>query len=201
MPESAFETTLQLVEAAKGGSEPALNDLFARYLPRTRRIVAFRMGWRLQQVEEHEDIVQAALLRVFQGLDRFEARSDGAFRHWVAHLVECTLRNAARDAARQKRGGGAVRRWSELADGSLSAVTFAAADPTPSSVIESKELEERLEESLLKLPERYRESIVLRSFCGMSFAEVAEKLGVEKEATARQIYFRAIQKLKEMLNG
>src|SRR5262245_19720611 len=112
------------------------------------------MGWRLKQLEEHEDLVQATLLRVFQGLERFEARSDGAFRHWVAHLVECTIRNAARDAHREKRGGGKVKRWSELADESLSRIAFAADDPTPSTVATAREAEERLEECLLKLPER-----------------------------------------------
>jgi len=201
MAEPAFEATLQLVGAAQKGDGKALNELFARYLPRTRRIVACRMGWRLQQLEEHEDLVQATLLRVFQGLERFEARTDGSFRHWVAHLVECTVRNAARDAMRAKRGGGTVKRWSELANEDLSAIAFQADDPTPSSVVRGRELESRIEECLLKLPDRHRELVLLRSFCGMSFGEIAEKLGIEKEGTVRQIYSRAVHKLKEMLQA
>jgi RNA polymerase sigma-70 factor (ECF subfamily) len=201
MSEPAFETTLRLVQAAQGGDQRALNDLFERYLPRTRRIVACRMGWRLRQLEEHEDLVQATLLRVFQGLDRFEAQSEGSFRHWVAHLVECTIRNAARDAKRAKRGGGRVRRWSELADESLSRLTFAGDDPSPSAVVQARELEERLEDALQKLPERYRELIVLRSLCGMSYGEIAATVGAEKEGTVRQIYSRAVQKLKDLLEA
>jgi RNA polymerase sigma-70 factor (ECF subfamily) len=201
MSEPAFETTLELVHAAQAGDSRALNDLFARYLPRTRRIVACRMGWRLRQLEDHEDVVQAALLRVFQGLERFEARSEASFRHWVAHLVECTIRNHARDAKRAKRGGGAVKLWSDLGGDSLSALVFAGSDPTPSAVVESREVEERIEEALLRLPDRYREMIVLRAFCGMSHAEIAEAIGAASEGTARQLYFRAVQKLKELLDA
>jgi RNA polymerase sigma factor (sigma-70 family) len=58
-----------------------------------------------------------------------------------------------------------------------------------------------MEECLLKLPERYREMIVLRSLCGMSYAEIAAKIGAEKEATVRQIYFRAVHKLREALGA
>jgi RNA polymerase sigma-70 factor (ECF subfamily) len=159
------------------------------------------MGWKLRQLEEHEDLVQATLLRIFQGLERFEARTEGAFRHWVAHCVECTIRNAARDSKRAKRGGGTVKRWSEIANDSLRDLTLAGDSPTPSAIVQAAEAEERIEASLLELPERYREVIVLRSLCGMSFADVARQIGSEKEATARQIYFRAVQKLKEILGA
>lgn len=196
-----FDSTVQLVVASQGGDPRALNELFARYLPRTRRIVACRMGWKLKQLVEQEDLVQAAMLRIFQGLERFEVRTEGSFRHWVAHTVECTLRNAARDSRRAKRGGGAVKRWSEIADDSLANLTLAGDAPTPSAVVQAVEAEEKIEAALLQLPERYREAIVLRSLCGMSFEEVASQLGIEKEATARQIYSRGLQKLKDQLGA
>lgn len=201
MAQEPFETTVRLVQAAQGGDQKAINDLFTRYLPRTRRIVACRMGWKLRQLEEHEDLVQSSLLRIFQGLERFESRTEGSFRQWAAHCVECTIRNAARDSRRAKRGGGAVKRWSEIADESLANLTLAGDDPSPSAIVQAAETEEKIEASLLGLPERYREAIVLRSLCGMSFAEVAESIGAAKEATARQIYFRALQKLKDHLEA
>ena len=200
MAEEAYETTLRLVRAAQAGEEKALNDLFVRYLPRTRRIVAARMGWKLQQLHDYEDLVQESLLKVFQGLERFEARSEGSFRHWVAECVECTIRNAVRDSQRAKRGGGAVKRWSELQNENLSALTFAGDSPTPSAIVQASELEERIEAALLLLPKRYRDAIVLRSFCEMSYTEIKDSLGVEHEATARQICFRAMQKLGELLS-
>ena len=103
--------TTILVEAAQGADASALNDLFARYLPRTRRIVALRMGWKLQQIQDHKDAVQNALNKVFQGLERFEARTEGAFRNSLAYCVECSLRDTLRQANRKKRGEGNVLRF------------------------------------------------------------------------------------------
>lgn len=200
MADDPLETTLELLEAARVGDEDALNALFERYLPRTRRIVACRMGWRLKQVEEYDDLVQEAFLRIFQGLDQFEARSEGSFRQWVACCVERAIRDAARRSKRAKRGGDRVRRLADLGNESLSESIFAGDSPTPSLVVGARELEERIEECLLKLPERYRELIVLRSFCEMSYAEIAEALGFDREGTARQAYSRAVAKLREMLD-
>lgn len=199
MSGQSIEETLRLVEAAQGGDERALNKLFERYLPRTRRIVACRMGWRLTQVEEYEDLVQETLLRVFRGLERFEARSEGSFRRWVAHLVECAIRDAARRATRAKRGGGAVQRWGDLADDTLSSSIFASETPTPSAIASASETEERIERCLQKLPERYRELIVLRSLCGMSYEEIAESMGVDRVATIRMACSRAVQRLAELM--
>ena len=199
--EDPIETTLRLVASAKSGDARALNDLFERYLPRTRRIVACRMGWRLSQLEDHEDLVQETLLRVFKGLERFEARSEGSFRHWVAHCVECAIRDRARHAKRAKRGGGAEKRWGDLAAESLAESIFASDQPTPSAIVRAAELEEKIEASLLELPERYRELIVLRSLCGMSYKEIAETMGFDREATVRNAYSRALHKLEEALGG
>ncbi|HLU49909.1 MAG TPA: sigma-70 family RNA polymerase sigma factor [Planctomycetota bacterium] len=194
-----LDSTHKLVLAAQGGDKGALDELFDRYLPRTRRIVACRMGWRLKQLEDLEDIVQTALMKAFQGLERFEPRSEGSFRHWLAQCVENTIRNTLRDAQRLKRGGGGVRRWSELRDDSLSVLTFAGEDPSPSARIQQQELEDRLETALLSLSDRYRQVVVLRSFCGMSYAEIKDEIGVAEEATVRQIYSRALAKLRELL--
>ena len=92
-----------------------------------------------------------------------------------------------------------MRRFSDIGTESLSTSIFAGQSPTASQIFRASELEDRIESSLLELPERYREVIVLRSFCDMSHAEVAETLGFDKEGTARQAYARALQKLKELI--
>lgn len=199
MPDSTWEDTLKLVTSAQDGNERAVEDLFARYLPRTRQIVAFRMGWRIQQLEEHDDLVQEALLRVFQGLERFESRSEGSFRSWVASCVECAIQDRLRHADRKKRGSGNVKRLGDLHPDGLSDSIFAAQGETPSAVLQGKELEERIQECMLKLPDRFREVILLRAFCSMSYEEITTSLGFEREATARQAYSRAVRKLDQLL--
>src|SRR5262245_12995939 len=93
--ESQVETIL-LVRAAQRGDAEALEALFTRYLPRVRQIVALRLGWRLRQLLEVDDIVQEVLLDAFQGLGQFEPRSEGSFRNWLARTVEREIVDTSR---------------------------------------------------------------------------------------------------------
>ena len=193
-----FGTTVRLVKAARGGDRRALGDLFSRYLPRVRQIVALRMGWRLQQITDIEDMVQQVLMRLLEGLDRFEARSEGAFRNWLARCVECEIVDHARHHGRKKRGGGQVRRLADFDTSVLSSSIFADHQPSPSELAQAGELAERIEEALLGMPEHQRELIILRAVCGMSFSEVAEEMRISREGTVRVGFSRAMKKLKEL---
>jgi RNA polymerase sigma-70 factor (ECF subfamily) len=197
---SVPDETVKLVRAAQGGDRRALEDLFERYQPRVRQIVALRVGRRLRQLGELEDIAQEALLKAFQGLDRFEQRSEGSFRNWLASCVECEIRMHLRAAAAQKRGGGKVRRFGDADSALLVSSLFAGNEPSPSDVARAAELSERLEATLLEMPEHHREVIILRGLCEMSYKEVAESLGLDHEQTARKAYSRALQRLKEALD-
>jgi hypothetical protein len=110
-----YEETLVLVGAAQKGDRNALESLFERYLPRVRRTAALRTGRRLNQFVEFDDIAQDALIKVFQGLDRFEQKFEGSFRNWLANCVQCEIADQARRAVAKKRGGGKVRRFGDCA--------------------------------------------------------------------------------------
>jgi RNA polymerase sigma-70 factor (ECF subfamily) len=197
-PESPVATTL-LVRAAQGGDAAALEALFARYLPRVRQIVALRMGWRLRQVLEVEDVVQEVLLDAFQGLEKFQPRSEGSFRNWLARCVEREVVDAARTESRKKRGGGAVRRFSDYDSALLGSSIFGADATSPSAGVRVDELGARIEEALLEMPAHQRDLIVLRALCEMSYAEVAGELGISREETVRVAYSRALRQLEERL--
>jgi RNA polymerase sigma-70 factor (ECF subfamily) len=144
-------------------------------------------------------VVQESLLRALQGLERFEERSEGGFRDWLARCVEHEIIRQARRALAAKRGRGEGRRLSELDTGFLAASVFSSGDPSPSQFAQASELAERLEAALLALPDHYRELIVLRQLCEMSYAEIARVFGYAQETTARMAFSRASQKLKAAL--
>jgi len=100
------EETVRLVRAAQSGDQRSIEALFERYLPRVRQIVALRLGYRTRDFAVHDDLVQEALVRAFRGLDRYEERSEGTFRNWVATCVANTVRNWFRDEKAARRGGG-----------------------------------------------------------------------------------------------
>ena len=46
------------------------------------------------------------------------------------------------------------------------------------------------------MEEHHREAILLRKFCGMSYAEIAAAMRVDSEATARKTLSRAVKILR-----
>ena len=196
-PMDDFEATINLVHAAQDGDRRAEEDLFERYLPRVRQIVALRMGYRLQDFATYEDHVQEAMLKAFQNLDKFEQRSEGTFRNWIARCVANSMHDTFRRQNAEKRGGGKVREASAYENEDMTQTLFAGNDPTPSAIYRGKELLEKIESALLELKEHHREAIILRRFCEMDYAEVAEQMGFEDETTVRKVFSRAMKKLKE----
>jgi len=193
-----FQNTTLLVSAAQGGDRSALEGLFQRYLPVVRQIVAFRMGLRLRQLVETDDLVQEALLRILQSIERFDHRTEGSFRHWLSRCVEREVIDSARRLEAQKRGGGKVRPFTDYESDMTMVSIPQQGGPTPSAILYGKELEERFEEALLALKESQRELIILRQLCGMSFEEIAESTG-SKEPAVRRAFARALEKLEERM--
>ena len=70
----------RLVERARGGDQQAFNELAARYSTRLRRTL-FRIT---RDCDAAYDAVQEALLRAWQGIDRFEGRS--RFYTWLTRI-------------------------------------------------------------------------------------------------------------------
>ena len=201
MEDESFRRTISLVRDAQSGDRRALDDLFARYLPRVRQIVALRLGFRPSAFGSHEDIVQETLLKTFQNLDRYEERSEATFRNWISQCVANAVRDHFRRATAEKRGGGNVRPFGSFEGDDLSAIIFEGDEPTPSAIYGRKEAAERVEEQMLKLKEHWREVLILRLLCEMSYPEIAEEMGIREEATVRKLYSRALVELKRRCGG
>ena len=193
--------TVDLIQAARRGDRTALDALFARYYPVTMRIVELRLGRRIRGNVESEDLVQESLLEVFKGLDHFEMRSDGDFRNWLARIVENNVRDRFRRVTGAKRGGGRGRGFADLTSSSLSASLLAETYATPSVQASANEFEARIEHVMMNvLQDPYREVLILRKLCGMSYEEVAKSMAYESTSTVRSLYTRAMEKLRVCLN-
>ncbi len=192
------DSTLSLVQSAQGGDRQALEQLFSRYLPRVRQIVAFRLGYRLEDFATYEDLVQEGLAQAFRNLERFEQRSEGSFRNWIASCVANTVSSHFRKAHAAKRGGGKVRPFSSYESEDVSVIVFEGKDPSPSTLYSRKEMLAKVEDAMLRMKEHQREAIVLRLFCEMSYDEVAETMGFSEEATARKVVSRALESLRKL---
>lgn len=201
MPETDFNLTEIQVRAAQTGDAAALSELFQRYLPRVRRIVANRIGERVQQFASCEDIVQETLKDALCGIRKLEQNSDGAFCNWLARCVENNVRDQSRRQQAWKRGKGEVRTFADLGESHLTASLFEGRDPSPSYRARAQETEDQIEHALLQLSDRYREVINLRVYCEMPFREIAQTMGLTSENTANALFLRARDKLSRMLES
>ena len=149
-----FEATAELLQRAQQGEMQATNELFRRYHPRLVHIVAMRLGQRLGSIRaEVEDIVQDALLDAFRGLREFEPRSEGALLYWLAELAMNRYRDRWRREHAQKRAGDSGRELGGHDQQLLSSSILQGGVTTPSERLQGIELEQRLEQCLLALPE------------------------------------------------
>lgn len=195
---TVFDTVALLGRAQQGDPE-ARHELFARYLPRIRVIVAMRLGRPIGVVSDIDDVVQQCMLRVLQGLSEFTPRSEASFFHWVSRLVANELADLLRRADAAKRGSRRVVQFGAYDTSLLADVMGPARGPSPSEAAGAIEVGGQIESAMLELAERDREAIVLRELCGMSYAEIAEELGLGKESSARAVVARAKARLAERL--
>jgi RNA polymerase sigma-70 factor (ECF subfamily) len=199
MPEDFVTTTIGLLRRARGGERTAMDDLFARYLPKVRQIVALRLGCPLKDFALYEDLVQDSILRAFEKLDTFEELTQGTFYNWVATCVLSAVNLHFRKQGARKRGSGKVRPLGALRSEGLSVSIFKAQGPGPSTRASAREVEEKIEQALLTLKSHHREVIILRHLCGMTSEETARAMGFGSAGTARKVLSRAMQELRSTL--
>ena len=71
---------------------------------------------------------------------------------------------------------------------------------TPSKDLEVKEQMRRVEAAFDLLPADYREAITLHKLCGLSHAEIAERMQ-KSEGAVRNLVYRGISRLAMLLDG
>lgn len=86
MPDAAIMSD-SIVAAAAGGSSPALARLAAALLPRVRFMVAARLSPTPAQFDAVEDITQAAMLGLAQGVGRLHHRTAAGLNAWMSRIV------------------------------------------------------------------------------------------------------------------
>lgn len=179
------DATFDLVQRARQGDGAALQALFGRYETRLRRWAHGRLPAQARGALDTQDLVQDALIRVFQRLDSFEPRHAGAFRDYVW----TTLWNCIRDLARKHHRRGPV---DSLDDHDLATCT-----PSPLEQAIGADVLDRYEAAMERLTADEREAIIMRIELGLSHAEVAKALGKPSAAAAHMAVSRALVRLAE----
>jgi len=180
MPDADSLSDEALLRRYATGDSLAARLLVARMAPRLHRL-ALRL---LADAAEAEDVVQEAMLRLWQIAPRWQ--SGGAQPStWVYRVTV----NLATDRLRRRRSV-ALDAVAEPADET----------PAPFEVLLEADRALALEAALAQLPDRQRQAVVLRHLEGMPNPEIAEVMGVGIEAV-ESLTARGKRRLAELLSA
>lgn len=182
-----------LVEAACGGDKEAFGELFRALYGRVHRTVWGMVG---DEAEAH-DVAQEAWIKAWEKRGAYNFQS--LYSTWVHRIaVNCALdalrrrkrffKFVTRDKGRETRD-----------EGSGTSIEGQSLVPSPASLVQQKELGQRIQGAVSRLPEEQRTVLVLREYEGYSYAEIADILGI-KPGTVMSRLHHARQKLQNSLS-
>jgi RNA polymerase sigma-70 factor (ECF subfamily) len=197
------QKTQELVAMAKEGDKSALNDLYRVYAERVRWMVRFRMSKELRSKLESMDLVQDTLIHALSGLDDFTYKNEGDFVRWLSKIAENELRGSLKKLHADKRD---IRKevrldnYKPTAGGGFVGTAGPIEATTPSVIMSRKEDLDKLEKAIDELKPEYREAIVLTKIDGLSYKEIADRLGKSSDAV-RKLVSRAMAELTVAFRG
>jgi len=182
------------IEAAQAGDEEAVRRILDHYGEQVRRAVGRRMGPALRARADSEDVLQSAMVCALANLADFEFRGEAAFVGWLSAIATQQVGQLARHHGAQRRDLAREQRVSE-------APPLPAEETTVTQAAARKDERARLHDALEQLPQSDRDVILLRSFEGLAFGVVAERLGLSDQDAARYAYRRALKSLGRLMAG
>lgn len=170
-------TELDLVARAQGGDKDAFGELAKRHRPNVERLARRMVG-------DHDlarDLTQEALLQAFLSLDRL--RDNARLASW---LYGITL-NVCRSYLRDQRTP--LCSYEAMVGGlrfEVGAFTGALADPQ--ALAETHELQERVIAAVKSLSPENRAATLMFYYDGLTVQEIAEALGISREAVKGRLF-------------
>ena len=149
----------ELVREIAAGDRRAFHALVEKHGGPLYRFILRQVG----RPAVAEELLQEALLRAYRAAPTFEPRA--AVSTWLFRIAANLCSNEAQSAR---------SRYEIVAE----PPELAAAQADPAKVLEQKELSAAVEAALAALPPQQRAAVQLARFEGLSYAEVAEVLGV-----------------------
>ena len=166
------------MDRAREGDHEAFGVLVVRYQERVYRL-ALRV---LRDEEQARDAAQDAFLKAYEALRRFEGRS--SFYTWMYRLVY----NLCLDMRRRDRSKQHVKWEDGHAEAASSFESPPSAGTQPEEALERAELRRNLASAIDVLPEDARQTLLLREVDGMSYAEIAETMGIPKGTVMSRLH-------------
>jgi RNA polymerase sigma-70 factor (ECF subfamily) len=189
-----------LLDRLRGNDDQALGELFTLYQDRLWRMLYVRLDRRLRSRLAPDDVLQETFLDVARRIGEYLAGPGVPFYVWLRFLtvqrmqmvqrahLGAQMRDASLEVSLQHEGG-------PFASSDSMAGQLVSHMTSPSQAAIRHELQERLRAALDTMDPLDREVLALRHFEELGNNEVAQILGLSKEAASKR-HVRALGRLK-----
>ena len=188
-PDPHPEDDLTLVRRAQQEDMAAYDELVRRYQERVYATVYHMTA----NHEDANDMTQEAFIKAYRALKTF--KGDSSFYTWVYRIAVNKTINFLKQ--RKNRVQMSLNDMDFNAEHDPDLVSLIS-DKTPHREVNLSELQQKLNEALLKLSEPHRMVVVLHDVQGVSHEEIAEMMGCNI-GTVRSRLFYARQQLQGYL--
>ncbi|MXZ43857.1 MAG: RNA polymerase sigma factor RpoE [Gammaproteobacteria bacterium] len=182
------DTDAVLVKRVQAGDNRAFDLLFHRYKHRLRSAVSRILDTR----EDVDDVVQDAFVKAYRAIPKF--RGDSQFFTWLYRIATNTAKNHLVAKAR-KHTNPDIDVYEESASNEY---THLQEYENPENLLESRELELLIKETVQNLEPELRSAITLREHAGLSYEQIAQIMECPV-GTVRSRIFRARASVSERI--
>lgn len=199
-PKGAGEESVDLPVSARDVNLEYRLEAHRDYLTVLARM---QIGRRLQGKVEASDVVQETLLHAVRDLGRFRGTSDKELAGWLRQILAARLADLVRHYCGTQGRNVRLERALEIELDQSSQVLdrgLVAPPSSPSQHAVRKEQASWVAEALERLPENYREVLLLHHLEECDFHEVARRMGRSVEAV-KKLWARALARLRSSVGG
>jgi RNA polymerase sigma-70 factor (ECF subfamily) len=177
---------VELMREVARGDEKAFRELILRH----QKAVVGTVARMLNDPTEAEDIAQMVFVRVWQSAAKWT--HDAKFTTYLFTITRNLVFNESRRRGRKKEVS------LESHEEHQPAIARADEAMQPSETLEKRELHRSIDRAIASLPEQQRMAVILRTFEGMDYEEIALALDTSV-SSVKSLLFRARATLREAL--
>jgi RNA polymerase sigma-70 factor (ECF subfamily) len=193
----------QLLRQARGGDGEALGRLLELYRNYLAVLARVEIGRQLQGKANDSDVIQDTFLEAYRHFGQFRGTTEAELTAWLqqilagrlGRLVRRYFGTRRRDLRREQELALHIQESSQALDGGL-----VARGSSPSQQAERREQAVLLADALQRLPEHYREVIILSHLEGLPFPEVARRMGRSLNSV-KNLWARALGRLRRSMGA
>ena len=174
-----------VIARAQGHDAEALGEIYRRYARRVFGLCRYMLDSR----EGAEDATSDVFLKLQRSIESYDGSTP--FPRWLLRVAG----NRCTDILRRRKRGRQL--FVEVED-EATVLEAPGSQPSPLGAVISAEERERVRDAIARLPENYRVPLVLRYYSELSYDEIAQQLGLQKNYVAALI-FRAKRELRQKL--